>query len=278
MSSRAFNNHLIGKGMPPWQATCLHAGSNAAVLPRANLNGENNMKSNSMHLLPLAAALGLAASASAHAAVYDMTFYGIANSGNVPANISGYTSVFHGRMELADAALVPNGFVALGSADFLDFDITIVSGGIGFNFKLDEDIFNYNRPNQSDPRTIYGVRLNANGDPVRFDSTNADYSKEWVSDMAYNYQPPFLSLMADDSFNLVLLDDGRIARAHLLAPTDVVATPFAGYWWFDNNGGPNVPDYSWALWTITPVPEPETYALMLAGLGLVGFAARTRAR
>jgi len=28
--------------------------------------------------------------------------------------------------------------------------------------------------------------------------------------------------------------------------------------------------------TVTPVPEPETYALMLAGLGLVGFAARRR--
>ena len=28
--------------------------------------------------------------------------------------------------------------------------------------------------------------------------------------------------------------------------------------------------------SVTAVPEPETYALMLAGLGLVGFAARTR--
>lgn len=27
---------------------------------------------------------------------------------------------------------------------------------------------------------------------------------------------------------------------------------------------------------LTPVPEPETYAMMLAGLGLVGFAARRR--
>jgi hypothetical protein len=27
---------------------------------------------------------------------------------------------------------------------------------------------------------------------------------------------------------------------------------------------------------VSPVPEPETYALMLAGLGLVGFAARRR--
>ena len=29
--------------------------------------------------------------------------------------------------------------------------------------------------------------------------------------------------------------------------------------------------------TVTPVPEPETYAMLLAGLGLVGFAARRRA-
>jgi hypothetical protein len=28
--------------------------------------------------------------------------------------------------------------------------------------------------------------------------------------------------------------------------------------------------------SVSPVPEPETYALMLAGLGLVGFMARKR--
>ncbi len=42
---------------------------------------------------------------------------------------------------------------------------------------------------------------------------------------------------------------------------------------FDNNG---VTDgYDLAFHAI-PVPEPETYALMLVGLGLVGFAARRR--
>jgi hypothetical protein len=30
--------------------------------------------------------------------------------------------------------------------------------------------------------------------------------------------------------------------------------------------------------TISPVPEPETYAMMLAGLGLLGFAARRKAK
>ena len=28
--------------------------------------------------------------------------------------------------------------------------------------------------------------------------------------------------------------------------------------------------------TVTPVPEPETYALMLAGIGVLGFLARRR--
>lgn len=45
------------------------------------------------------------------------------------------------------------------------------------------------------------------------------------------------------------------------------------------NNGNQVPDYSnSSLWVrdVTPVPEPETYALLLAGLGVVGFMARRR--
>lgn len=33
-----------------------------------------------------------------------------------------------------------------------------------------------------------------------------------------------------------------------------------------------------AAFTVTAVPEPESYAMLLAGLGLIGFAARRRAR
>lgn len=57
------------------------------------------------------------------------------------------------------------------------------------------------------------------------------------------------------------------------------ATP--GTWaihWL-NNGG-RVPNFSnltlFARDIATPVPEPETYALMLAGLGMMGFMARRR--
>ena len=46
------------------------------------------------------------------------------------------------------------------------------------------------------------------------------------------------------------------------------------------NNGERVPDFSnltlFARDVTTPVPEPETYALVLAGLGAVGFTARRR--
>jgi len=35
-------------------------------------------------------------------------------------------------------------------------------------------------------------------------------------------------------------------------------------------------DHQDQLYMMTPVPEPETYAMLLAGLGLMGFVARRR--
>jgi hypothetical protein len=42
----------------------------------------------------------------------------------------------------------------------------------------------------------------------------------------------------------------------------------------DGGQDPNPYSDQLSAWAVRPVPEPETYALMLAGLGLVGFAAR----
>ncbi|MDP9046356.1 MAG: PEPxxWA-CTERM sorting domain-containing protein [Pseudomonadota bacterium] len=39
---------------------------------------------------------------------------------------------------------------------------------------------------------------------------------------------------------------------------------------------PKTNSFETANYSVTPVPEPETYALMLAGLGMVGFIARRR--
>ena len=64
---------------------------------------------------------------------------------------------------------------------------------------------------------------------------------------------------------------------------DPIESPEA--WVFHFTGGGQDPDwvlnadnFAWAVrdGDVAAVPEPETYALMLAGLGLVGFAARRR--
>jgi len=47
-------------------------------------------------------------------------------------------------------------------------------------------------------------------------------------------------------------------------------TPIANGFMVDNGGG--------SLHFATPMPEPEIYALMMAGLGALGFAARRRKR
>jgi hypothetical protein len=48
--------------------------------------------------------------------------------------------------------------------------------------------------------------------------------------------------------------------------------------WIDDNGTPTSPDQAIGLnnVTISAVPEPESYAMLLAGLGLIGFAAGRR--
>lgn len=55
-----------------------------------------------------------------------------------------------------------------------------------------------------------------------------------------------------------------------------LSTPGISYAIFGATGGANGSSVYADNFTITPIPEPETYAMLLAGLGLLGFTARRR--
>lgn len=78
--------------------------------------------------------------------------------------------------------------------------------------------------------------------------------------------------------NTLIFPESNPPYTQILGPTGGGgASPLTGWVTFDapitlNTNG----SYSIALTGVSPVPEPETYALLLAGLGLVGFIARRK--
>jgi hypothetical protein len=92
---------------------------------------------------------------------------------------------------------------------------------------------------------------------------------------------------ADSTFTVTLKNNVTTVGAFTFNAPDEVAS-FVGVWSdaafnrveIRETTGGGEDDYFGQFYTggiAMPVPEPETYALMLAGLGLVGFAARRRA-
>ncbi|WP_260501844.1 choice-of-anchor I family protein [Aquabacterium sp. J223] len=76
---------------------------------------------------------------------------------------------------------------------------------------------------------------------------------------------------ADTSFVRLLVNDG------LLRPEGLTGFEMDGFYYLAvaNEGADGV-NPGTALFALAPIPEPETYALMLGGLGVVGWAARRR--
>ena len=98
-------------------------------------------------------------------------------------------------------------------------------------------------------------------------ATNHSSSKGWADNVLYNFH---LDFNVNPGEIHIVVKQG----ATELWNVTVVDTSFtSGQFGFYNNSQENV---RYAGFEVTPVPEPETYAMLLAGLVLTGFAARRR--
>ena len=121
-------------------------------------------------------------------------------------------------------------------------------------------------------------------------STNAT----WVSNLySQNYASSTGNATGAAAFQLALWDlakdDGALTtgKVQVTASTDSTVLNLANSMISGAKSGPGSSPYSFSVYTsstaqdyvvasVTPVPEPETYAMMLAGLALIGATARRR--
>ena len=87
----------------------------------------------------------------------------------------------------------------------------------------------------------------------------------------YTFTLTSVSISAQNGTTLSLVGSGYVSGS------DFDQT--AGLWNFTGNPNGNSGTFSFSSGaSVTPVPEPEIYAMMAAGLGLMGFVARRRQR
>ena len=82
----------------------------------------------------------------------------------------------------------------------------------------------------------------------------------------------FTEFLGQGANNRLVSGERVMWNTSFASPTSFVSPEFALHVQSIGSNG----NSGWYIPTVTPIPEPESYALMLAGLGLLGIAARRR--
>ena len=167
------------------------------------------------------------------------------------------------------------------ASSFATLSATQSNGGSNYSFTLQLT---------SDFGSLFGnsdafvrqVIFNTNGtDPIG--SSVALAPGTWgVSSIRYNSnsgQPGSISFDFSETFgggssNRLTSGEQVSWFTNFANPTNFVAPEFALHVQSIGANGSS----GWYIPTVTPIPEPESYAMLLAGLGLLGFVARRRQR
>lgn len=203
------------------------------------------------------------------------------------------------------------GMLAVSETQAVDWVIS--PDGVDYAFGSSVDItgngtvnFNYNDTTQ--PSGIFGagfvwnssdgIKVDFDADLYTYDSYNAPgstpYSGWWdafivtisTTDFYWNLAGLSDPITASDStwvWGGTNYGDGKL-ESYVTAPYtyDSVSMQGSGPFYvsivLDTKTSPNLDTLhpSWGTFHVSPVPEPETYAMLLVGLGLLGFTARRR--
>ena len=130
---------------------------------------------------------------------------------------------------------------------------------------------------------------NVSDEVIRLDNqTGQDWSDVWISSLDSS-EKATIYWTNDEWADLDSLATKITVSAGYWGSTSIVegsiwsALTGASNWDLDSQylffraGGPGAgTDNDYLVWGVSAIPEPETYAMLLAGLGLLGFAARRR--
>lgn len=109
---------------------------------------------------------------------------------------------------------------------------------------------------KADGDGFFDWMINLSSNPPRFDGVDV---------LSWDFAGATLSLFNSLSVN------GPEGKTGFLFATHAQGLAGGGSGWFNGQLTPGSTQFD-----VTPVPEPETYALMLAGIGALGFVARRR--
>ena len=192
----------------------------------------------------------------------------VLNPGSRLAGIyGGYQNATIGTGVILAPGIAATGFDAIGDLTF--DDLTLGPGGaLEMHVKSNGATFSYDTVNVQNVSTLTISATSGNPFTLKLISLNSDYELGTLADGG---------LIAGNTYTLAFLSTQGISGTLTLG--DNLLINASG---FDTLPGGTIfglnlvgDDY---FLTFTPVPEPSTYALMLAGLGLSGLAAWRKRR